>query len=251
MTTTLLVIQHVDREGADLIGTIADERGMTIKILRPNRGDTLPDPSTCPNTIALVLGGPMGVNDRHRSNLTWLQSELDWLVEWHRQRKPVIGICLGAQLLALAAGGTVEPLQVGEPPQPLLEVGIGAIHWVVDPSDDPWLRGLHASEPVLHWHGDRIRLPKEASLLGSSLHCPEQLFRIGDHAAGVQCHWEVTAESLKRWIADDQDYVVGALGRDGPALLRQQWTTIGATVERRGRIAMGQILTDLTNQLHT
>lgn len=73
--------------------------------------------------------------------------------------------------------------------------------WVVDPSDDPWLRGLHASEPVLHWHGDRIRLPKEASLLGSSLHCPEQLFRIGDHAAGVQCHWEVTAESLKRWIA--------------------------------------------------
>ena len=56
MTTTLLVIQHVDREGADLIGTIADERGMTIKILRPNRGDTLPDPSTCPNTIALVLG---------------------------------------------------------------------------------------------------------------------------------------------------------------------------------------------------
>ena len=72
-----------------------------------------------------------------------------------------------------------------------------------------------------------------------------------DHAAGVQCHWEVTAESLKRWIADDQDYVVGALGRDGPALLRQQWTTIGATVERRGRIAMGQILTDLTNQLHT
>ena len=130
-------------------------------------------------------------------------------------------------------------------------MGIGAVHWVVDPSDDPWLRGLHASEPVLHWHGDRIRLPKEASLLGSSLHCPEQLFRIGDHAAGVQCHWEVTAESLKRWIADDQDYVVGALGRDGPALLRQQWTTIGATVERRGRIAMGQILTDLTNQLHT
>ena len=60
MTTTLLVIQHVDREGADLIGTIADERGMTIKILRPNRGDTLPDPSTCPNTIALVLGGRWG-----------------------------------------------------------------------------------------------------------------------------------------------------------------------------------------------
>ncbi len=58
-------------------------------------------------------------------------------------------------------------------------MGIGAVHWVVDPSDDPWLRGLHASEPVLHWHGDRIRLPKEASLLGSSLHCPEQLFRIG------------------------------------------------------------------------
>ena len=130
-------------------------------------------------------------------------------------------------------------------------MGIGAIHWVIDPNDDPWLRGLNASEPVLHWHGDRIRLPVEASLLGSSLHCPEQLFRIGDHAAGVQCHFEVSAESLKRWIADDQDYVVGALGRDGPALLKHQWVTIGATIERRGRIAMGQILTDLTNQLNT
>ena len=101
-------------------------------------------------------------------------------------------------------------------------MGIGAIHWVVDPSDDPWLRGLHASEPVLHWHGDRIRLPNEASLLGSSLHCPEQLFRICGHAAVVQCHWEVTAESLKRWIAivhsQIEQYVIDTTKRQKPSL---------------------------------
>ena len=64
---TLLVVQHVDREGPDLVGTLANERGMTTKILRPNRGDTLPDPSTCPNTIALVLGGP----PQHQCDCVW------------------------------------------------------------------------------------------------------------------------------------------------------------------------------------
>ena len=249
MSTTLLVIQHVDREGPDLIGRLAEERGMTVHTLRPDRGDALPDPGACPNTIALVLGGPMGVSDRHRPDQAWLQTELDWLRAWHRQNRPVIGICLGAQLLATAAGGTVKALEVGEPPLPLREVGIGAIHWLVSPEDEPLLRGLHASEPVLHWHGDRIHLPSEATLLGSSLHCPEQLFRIGHHAVGLQFHWETTGPSLERWLSEDHDYVVGALGRDGPEQVRRQWDAIGATIERRGRRVFSQILDHLSSQL--
>lgn len=250
MSTTLLVVQHVDREGPDLIGTLARDRGMAIQTLRPDQGEPLPNPMDCPNTVALVLGGPMGVHERQHPGLDWLQRELDWLTAWHQQKKPVLGICLGAQLLAVAAGGSVEPLQVGDPPQPLREVGIGAIHWVMNPNDDPWLQGLHASEPVLHWHGDRIRLPDDATLLGSSLHCKEQLFRIEHHAIGLQCHWEVTGASLERWITEDHDYVVGAMGGDGPSALRQHWAAAGAAIERRGRVALAQILSRLTDQIH-
>ena len=229
MSTTLLVIQHVDREGPDRIEALARERGMAIDTLRPDRGDPLPRPTDCPDTIALVLGGPMGVNERHHPGLDWLQLELNWLNAWHRQGKPVIGICLGAQMLAVAAGGSVEPLQVGQPPRPLKELGFGSIHWVVGSDDEPLLRGLDPSETVLHWHGDRIVLPDDAQLLGSSLHCAEQVFRIGRHAIGLQCHVEVSGPSLKRWISEDHAYVVSALGSHGPEQLQKDWTAFGET----------------------
>ena len=235
MSPTLLVVQHVDHEDAALVGELARQRGMTLQTLRPDRGDPLPDPNTCTNCIALVLGGPMGVNERHQPNLSWLQTELNWLTAWHQQRRPVLGICLGAQLLAVAAGGSIEPLQVGAPPQQLKELGLGAIHWIADPSDEALLKGQPNSSLVLHWHGDRIQLPAEATLLGSSLHCAEQVFRIGVHAIGLQCHLEVDGDALQRWIANDHDYVVSALGTEGPDRLERERRRLGATLEQQGR----------------
>ena len=145
MSPTLLVVQHVDHEDAALVGELARQRGLTLEILRPDRGDPLPDPRACANSIALVLGGPMSVNDRDQPGMDWLRQELDWLRAWHQQRRPVLGICLGAQLLAVAAGGSVQPLQVGAPPQQLKELGLGAIHWVADPSDEACSRGNQAA----------------------------------------------------------------------------------------------------------
>ena len=229
------MVQHVDHEGPDLIGRLASQQGLTIRTLRPDQGDALPPPGDCPDCLALVLGGPMGVNDRHSAGSNWLQTELDWLATWHQAEKPVMGICLGAQLLAVAAGGSVEPLQVGEPPQPLKEVGLGAIHWLVGADAEPLLEGLGTSTTVLHWHGDRIRLPEQATLLGSSLHCAEQVFRIGAHAIGLQCHLEIDGDALERWIANDHDYVVSALGAEGPDRLRRDWRRLGATLQEHGR----------------
>ena len=231
----LLVIQHVDREGPGVIAAIARERGMAIHSIRPDRGEPLPDPALCKNTIALVLGGPMGVNERHQPGMTWLNNELTWIRSWHEQHKPLLGICLGAQLLAAATGGHVEPLQVGESQQALKEVGFGAIHWWMTPEHEPLLQGLNPSEVVLHWHGDRARLPAEATLLGSSLHCPEQVFRIGQHAIGMQCHWELSGESLERWIQEDHAYVVSALGDKGPHQLRTHWQQLAPEIQQKGR----------------
>ena len=246
MSPTLLVVQHVDHEDAALVGELARQRGLSLETLRPDRGDPLPDPSACANSIALVLGGPMSVNERHQPDLDWLHTELNWLRAWHQQRRPVLGICLGAQLLAVAAGGSVQPLQVGAPPQQLKELGLGAIHWVADPSREALLQGQASSSLVLHWHGDRIQLPAEATLLGSSLHCAEQVFRIGDHAIGLQCHLEVDENALQRWIAKDHSYVMSALGPEGPDRLMREWNWLGAKLQEQGRhffnAAMNQLI---------
>ena len=240
------MVQHIDREGPDLVAEIALQQGMVIHTIRPDQGEPLPDPISTKNTIAVLLGGPMSVGDRHRDGMAWIQRELDWLALWHQQNNPVLGICFGAQLLAVAAGGAVQPLQVGLPPQPLKEVGYGAIHWLVKPSSEPLLMGLQPSEMVLHWHGDRIQLPPTATLLGSSLHCQEQVFRIGRNAIGLQCHMELTTNNLGRWIQEDLDYVVSAIGKNGPEKLRQDSERFGASIQQQGGRLIRNILQEFS-----
>ena len=240
------MVQHIDREGPDLVAEIALEQGMVIHTIRPNQGEPLPDPVSTKNTIAVLLGGPMSVGDRHKDGMAWIQQELDWLALWHQQNNPVLGICFGAQLLAVAAGGAIQPLQVGLPPQPMKEVGYGAIHWLVKPSSEPLLMGLQPSEMVLHWHGDRIQLPPTATLLGSSLHCQEQVFRIGRNAIGLQCHMELTTNNLGRWIQEDLDYVVSAIGKNGPEKLRQDSERFGASIQQQGGRLIRNILQEFS-----
>ena len=75
------------------------------------------------------MGGPMGVNERQQPGLDWLEQELAWLKQWLAQGRPALGICLGAQLLCVASGGSIEPLSAGDPAHPLKEVGFGPISW--------------------------------------------------------------------------------------------------------------------------
>ena len=250
MNHSLLVIQHVDHEGPDLIGELAMQREMSIQTIRPDLGEQLPDPASTPDTIAVVLGGPMGVNQRNEPRMDWLQHELEWLSSWHQQKKPVLGICLGAQLLAVAAGGSVEPLSVGEPSAPLKELGIGAIHWQVNHSEEPLLDGLDPTALVLHWHGDRIRLPNDATLLGSSLHCPEQVFKIDRHAVGLQCHLEISEPNLERWIQADAAYIVSAIGKDGAHQLRRDWNRLGGLLQKNGTQLFTNVFRQLQNNSH-
>ena len=242
--TRLVVLQHLEPEGPGLFALEAVERGWPVQVVRLDRGEALPRLEA--SDLLLVLGGPMGVGDLGDPAYPWLEGEVELLRQALAAGVPLIGVCLGAQLLALAAGGTAVPLQVGEPARPLREVGYGAITWHGDPATDPWLRGLEASELVLHWHGDRCVLPAHAELLASSLHCREQAFRIGRRAVGLQFHVELEPRQLERWLEHDRTYVLEALGADGVERIRADTVRWGARVARRGRRLVANLFDQLT-----
>ena len=129
MSPELLVLQHLEREGPGRIADWAASRKIAMQVIRMDQRDPLPDIGDSRPAVAVVLGGPMGVNQRNDKGLEWLEQELKWLERWVSAKRPVLGICLGAQLLCMAGGGHVEPLTAGNPPLPLREVGFGAISW--------------------------------------------------------------------------------------------------------------------------
>ncbi|QNI70134.1 Glutamine amidotransferase class-I [Cyanobium sp. NS01] len=236
----LLVIQHLEREGPGQFAAAAAARGWQLEVLRPDLAQPLRDPLD--DEILLVLGGPMGVAQLGDPALAWLAEEVALLKRVLARQQPVIGICLGAQLLAHAAGGTVEPLTCGVPALQVREVGWGAVSFLGDPSQEPLLRGLEASELMLHWHGDRVRLPAGAELLGSTLLCPEQIFRLGARAYGLQCHGEVLERDLQRWLEEDAAYVAAALGPGGVERIHADTRRWGARAERQGRRLIDNLL---------
>jgi len=237
----LLVVQHIEREGPGLLAQVATERDLAVRILRPFAGDPLPD-ALRPDQILAVMGGPMGVADLGDPAFPWLEPLVILLRRALADERPVLGFCLGAQLLAHAAGGGAIPLTVGDPPLPHRELGFGAISFTRSPAEEPLLQDLPASLLVLHWHGDRIELPPAATLLASSLACREQLFRIGSRTFGLQCHIEVTAAALERWIVEDASFVRAALGAGGADRIRAEAARWLVPVTPLWRILLHQLM---------
>jgi len=178
---TWAVLQHVSFETPALIGTEAERRGIDLRINRMDLGQEVPPVEEIDGLI--VMGGPMGVMDT--AEHPGLLAELALIEAALRRELPVIGVCLGAQLLAAAAGARVYR-------GPEEEVGAGT---VTVTTDDPVLGQAGTELPVLHWHGDTFDLPAGAELLASSDAYPHQAFRIGERAYGLQFHVEIGREA--------------------------------------------------------
>jgi GMP synthase-like glutamine amidotransferase len=166
----LTLIQHHPAEGPGAIAEWAKARLLSLEIYRADLG-ALPVVSAAP---ILLLGGPYPVD----AGPVWLQRERAWLREVLAARAPIFGICLGAQLLADALGGSVFTL-----PEP--ENG-----WAKVRFDDG------STLEVLHWHDDNFSIPHGAQLHASSALCANQMFSVGEHLIGVQFHPEWNAASV-------------------------------------------------------
>ena len=205
---TLLAIQHVPWEGPH---RILDACGaMRVHTVKPLAGQPLPPHDEVAG--AVVMGGPMNVDEVER--FPALGAEREWLAEAVRRQLPVLGICLGAQLLARALGAEVR---AGEGP----EIGFAPVE--VSAPDDPVLGGLAPSTEVLHWHGDVFDLPDGAQPLASSAKTEHQAFRAGN-AWGVLFHPEADFALVEAWLAVPEmiDEAVAALGNDGAHVLPQR-----------------------------
>ncbi|WP_332299717.1 type 1 glutamine amidotransferase [Prochlorococcus marinus] len=121
----LIVLQHIEREGPGLFEKIALERSMNVNIFRLYLGE--PIPNIYKDDLLLVMGGSMGVSDISNNMYPWLLDEVNLLKNALKNNIKIIGICLGAQLLAYAAGGKVEPLSIGHRMKKKAEVGWGNV----------------------------------------------------------------------------------------------------------------------------
>jgi GMP synthase (glutamine-hydrolysing) len=209
-----VAVQHVPYEDLGLIAEAASRRGVELQPCHPYRGEPLPSSEELDGLV--VMGGPMGVADivEHPH----LRNEAELITALVRAGRPVLGVCLGAQLLAHALGASVYR---GE----RAEIGFGAVSLTPAGREDPVLGSLDADTlPVVHWHRDTFDLPADASLLASSSLFPHQAFRLGECAYGLQFHVEVN-----RALADAWSELWSAEALDKAAVIE---------LERTGRVVL-------------
>jgi GMP synthase (glutamine-hydrolysing) len=201
-------------EGPARIADVAREEGYEVILHRLYDGAPVPS-SLQREDVLVLMGGSMGVGDIGDSRWPFLEDEVALVARALRDDRAVLGICLGAQLVAHALGARVYPCHIGDPPVRHREVGWGAVTFAPAPGTEPVLDGLNESEIVLHWHGDTFDLPPGATRLASTLACENQMFRFGRRAYSLQFHVEVTAEDVKRWTTEDAEFVRAANGARG------------------------------------
>jgi len=195
-----LILTQLQSEGSCSLGMTLHERGFRIKTLNAPRID-LNEIDPLRPELLVVMGGPIGVYQEE--DYPFLKDEIEILKARLEADKPTIGVCLGAQLMAVALGSKVYPGANGK------EIGWNPLS-VTDAGQKTPARHLDVTHTnMFHWHGDTFDLPPGASLLASSDLYENQIFQSGDNGLGLQCHPEVRADQLKEWFVMFTNQITG------------------------------------------
>ncbi len=174
-------LQHVPFEGPAAFAPILTSLGYQIETHLVPRDGLPPNPGD----LVLVMGGPMSANDPD----PWIEEEIAFICRAVDAGIPMLGVCLGSQLLARAVGGSVYR-------GPTFEIGMMEIDQTAAGQTDPCLASLPDPLPVFEWHGEGIDVPNACEILASSTSFPVQAFRAGPRAYGLIFHLEVTASTI-------------------------------------------------------
>lgn len=221
-----LVVQHVDIEGPGRLEEWLAAAGWELDVRRLDAGARLP-PTMAGHAALVVLGGFMSVHDR--GAYPHLAQTEELLRQAVALDLPVLGLCLGGQLLAAALGGRVTR-------NPVPEIGASRVTLTEEGRADPLFAGCPPELPVFQWHGETFStLPAGGALLATSPACRHQAFRVGRRAYGLQFHFEVTEEMVAAWARAYADELARARGL-APAALVAEYRRAAGEVAAAGEL---------------
>ena len=230
----LLVLQHVPHELLGTLNPLLKKSGFRIRYVNFARH---PDaqPSLDGYDGIVILGGPMSVNDAH--HLPHLTTEIKLIEQALCRNLPVLGICLGAQLIAKTLGAPVYPSQEKE------------IGWYdVSPTDeaesDPLLTPFQRTEKIFQWHGETFEIPRTGLHLAFSSLCANQAFRYGANVYGFQFHLEVDDPMIHRWlrVAENKKEIVALGGKIDPERIHLETAQYIARLHQLSERVFGEFI---------
>lgn len=196
----IAIFRHSPTEGPAYFATYLDQRKLPYRVIKLDAGEPVPEAVTAYAGL-VFMGGPMSVND----DLPWIAPVLALIRDAVARDVPVLGHCLGGQLMAKALGAPVTR-------NPVKEIGWGEVKVLDQPAAKQWLGNDLSSFLSFHWHGETFAVPGGATRIMSSAACPNQGFVMGKHF-GMQCHVEMTEELIRIWCHDWAAEVEALAGR--------------------------------------
>ncbi len=207
------IFRHTAIEGPGYIATFLAERNIPVELIKIDEGALAPrDPRQFSGLV--FMGGPMSVND----DLKWIPSSLALIWKAVASDIPVLGHCLGGQLMAKALGGTVTN-------NPVKEIGWGEASVLDNDAAREWFGDEQKIFTAFHWHGETFTIPEGTTRILESAYCPNQAFAMGKHL-GMQCHVEMTEEMVRTWCDIGREEIAESPGPavQAPEMMQQELT---------------------------
>ncbi len=181
----IAIFRHAATEGHGYFAEFLDQQNIPWQLIRVDAGEAVPQNASAYSGL-VFMGGPMSVND----DLPWIPQVLALIRDAYAKDIPLLGHCLGGQLISKALGGTVSR-------NPVKEIGWGEVKVSDTDIARTWFGDIKNFQ-AFHWHGETFSLPQGAIHLLSSAYCANQAYAIGKHFA-LQCHIEMTSEMIATW----------------------------------------------------
>lgn len=190
MTKKVLIFIHTDDRDAGYIADFLTDRNIPYRIIRGGEGDVIP---LLDGTVAglVFMGGMMSANDP----IPWIEEEIKLIGQALANNIPILGHCLGGQMISKALGEKVTE-------NPVLELGWHCCSPALNSSATHWLGNIDKTFTMFHWHSETFTIPAQGTLLFSSEHCHNQAYSVGDNVLAMQCHVEMTLPVMRSWMEE-------------------------------------------------